>query len=1438
MSIKAKACILTVFLLFLMISQSLSSQNIRVLSDISAESSKLEVRNLGSKTSLNLNLPAVALNDISLGGSNYKKLDLPVGEFITPSELAEDGKPDLPALTANIIIPDQAGVRLTVTYSGYDDLPNIELAPVQPSPSETPGASAVPFTIDLQTYARDAFYPGNLAEASDPQIMRDVRFVRIALYPAQYNPVQKVLRVYRDISVDISYDGEVINPKTVHHRYLSEGFYPIYKAMFANFDQAMDNVEVKRGGYVIICRPTLVDTVKAVAQWKHQKGYPVRIVPTTEIRPTGSPSKEQIKAFLDTAYASWEIPPEYVMIVGDRDHMFVVPDYPYIVGSNIYASDNKYACVDGSDYIPDIFIARMSVDSMSQARVALSKILKYEKYPLMRDPEHWIRGLSVAYVYYESSRLTTLWVRQLQLRHGFVRVDTVFDSGWRLPSLFNAGIGFIQYRGAGGTDGWAGPSMTSYDLLNLQDNQKLGVLSPLTCGTGDFGGECFGETWIRMGRSPDSLKGGPAFYGVSDHDTHTRWNNPIMVGYFFGIFEENVYHFAAAAVRGKLQDYWTFPRQTAPGGMIQQYFNTYNMLGDPELELRTKIPISINVTHLDTVALGTNSFNASVIDSAGNAISGAYVTLIKTIGTTEEVFSVDKTDESGNVTLIFDANTPGSMKLTVSGQNLIPYQTNVEIATSDLAVGLDSIYIDDDTDGFSHGDGDHLAAPGETIELNVSIKNFGTDISATNVSAQLESTDGNSVVYDGIRNYGNLAPGESRASEAPFVVYVNPAASDGQTVRQKLTIRDQNNDSWQTMIEFPVKAPKFAVTRAIIPEGDSLIGPGQTANLKIFLSNSGSLNAQGVTGIVTTDDDYANAVGSIANFGDISIGGSGDNSSSLVSITCDSTAFKGKKLNLTLHISTLSGSKSSIPFTLTVGRISSRDPVGPDSYGYYMYDRMDSAYAMMPTYQWVEISPDSGGQGTRLNYGSELDDKSVLVTLPFNMKYYGQDYGAMIVCINGFAALDTTPMDMQGNYWANFFNWPIPDPGNARGQISPFWDDLRIDGTHLGVYKWYDSVNHKFYIEWLKLTNTNTFQYETFQMVIMDPAYYPSLTGDSDILFIYRDVNNTDSGEGYASVGFESYDEQRGLEFTHDNYYAPGGATLIDGAVTLITTSTGRGSVRGSVDLDGSGQNGDAQIHASTGQRRISASDGRFFIKEVPPGTISLTAEALGYYPAYQESIQVVANQLIETETLHLTRCPIPSSLSASNNISNLIEVRWDTLTNPNLAGFNIYRSRWPNGDFSKLNDSPIQATSYSDIDLADTNLYWYYVSALFSEGNLTAESFGSTAGSGKALTITGLNDDITAPKKFFLSQNYPNPFNPSTTISYGLAVDSEVRIVVFNIMGQKVKNLVDQRQAAGYKQVVWDGKDESGRKVATGLYFYKIETANFTKTNKMLLLK
>ncbi len=96
----------------------------------------------------------------------------------------------------------------------------------------------------------------------------------------------------------------------------------------------------------------------------------------------------------------------------------------------------------------------------------------------------------------------------------------------------------------------------------------------------------------------------------------------------------------------------------------------------------------------------------------------------------------------------------------------------------------------------------------------------------------------------------------------------------------------------------------------------------------------------------------------------------------------------------------------------------------------------------------------------------------------------------------------------------------------------------------------------------------------------------------------------------------------------------------------------------------------------------------------------------------------------------------------------------------------------------------------------------------------------------------------VELPRDYSLKQNYPNPFNPITTISFGLPKATEVTIDVFNIKGQKVATLLNSLMEAGEHQIEWDGRIEGGHTGATGVYFYRLQSDDFTETKKMLLLK
>ncbi|MFH2055308.1 MAG: PKD domain-containing protein [bacterium] len=114
----------------------------------------------------------------------------------------------------------------------------------------------------------------------------------------------------------------------------------------------------------------------------------------------------------------------------------------------------------------------------------------------------------------------------------------------------------------------------------------------------------------------------------------------------------------------------------------------------------------------------------------------------------------------------------------------------------------------------------------------------------------------------------------------------------------------------------------------------------------------------------------------------------------------------------------------------------------------------------------------------------------------------------------------------------------------------------------------------------------------------------------------------------------------------------------------------------------------------------------------------------------------------------------------------------------------------------------------------------------------------GSEAGSQMLQVINTVAGGATLPDQVMLMQNYPNPFNPETRIDYALPEPAEVRLTVHNILGQTVRTLVDGYQNAGFRNVIWDGADESGVQVSSGVYFYKLEVGAQLEIRKMLKMQ
>ena len=191
---------------------------------------------------------------------------------------------------------------------------------------------------------------------------------------------------------------------------------------------------------------------------------------------------------------------------------------------------------------------------------------------------------------------------------------------------------------------------------------------------------------------------------------------------------------------------------------------------------------------------------------------------------------------------------------------------------------------------------------------------------------------------------------------------------------------------------------------------------------------------------------------------------------------------------------------------------------------------------------------------------------------------------------------------------------------------------------------------------------------------------------------------------------------------------------------------------------------------------------------------------------------------------------PIPQNVVASFNYPNVL-VTWDAVSdNRDIVSYNVYRD--------DMGTTPIgNSTSglYVDMNVPD-GTYIYNVTGIFTGGWESAWSEDSNE-----VIVTG-TDNLLIPVRTELTGNYPNPFNPVTTIKFALNKTSDVSIKIYNIKGAVVRTLVDGEMKAAYHEVIWDSKDNTGKQVGSGVYFYKMisegNSGDYTSAKKMILLK
>ncbi|NVO20946.1 MAG: T9SS type A sorting domain-containing protein [Bacteroidetes bacterium] len=797
----------------------------------------------------------------SLDGYFLNPVNTPHGTEYTVSvdnstHILQKGAPDLPKLTASVIIPDMALMNLEVVSSSYTDFENVSIAPSKGNLMRDIDPSTIPFEYG-RAYSQDAFFPTSSAELRDPFILRDYRGQTIIANPFVYNPVTRILRVYSDITVRVFQSGtsqfNAFNRSSMPGR-IDHDFGQVYSHQFLNTVQADYTPVNDYGRMLIICYGQFMQAMQPFVNWKNAMGIQTEIV---DVATVGN-SADAIKAYVANYYNTHGL--TFLMLIGDA------PQIPTnTTGSLGGPSDNAYGYLVGNDHYPDIFVGRFSAETVDHVNTMVQRTLEYEQNPVL-TPNWMPSGIGIGsdqgpgddneYDYQHIRNIRTKLM-------GFTYTDVaeLYDgsqggedaSGNPTPAMvsaeINAGASIINYCGHGSQTSWGTTGFSNSNVNQLSNNHMWPFILSVACVNGDFvSGTCFAEAWLRA----KNAEGPTGAVATVMSTINQSWDPPMdgqdeMDDLLVGTYPDNIKRtFGGLTMNGCCQMNDDFGTDGA------NMTDTWTIFGDPSLLVRTAMPTAMVVSHEAQVFLGTSSFTVNV------DTEGALVGLTVNGQFLGSAFVIN-----GSATITFPAfQTPDSLHIVVTAFNKIPYQADIAIIPNNGPYLIYNNNLIHDAAYNNNG----LADYGETVTLDLALTNIGV-LPANNVSVTIQSADPFITITDATENYSAIAAGDTTVVTDGFAFEISAAIPDQHTIPFQYSATN-GTDTWTGSFTITAHAGvlKYSSFTISDPNGNNngKADPGETFDLLVKITNSGTADLTNVTGQISFNDPYVSLLSSPA----------------------------------------------------------------------------------------------------------------------------------------------------------------------------------------------------------------------------------------------------------------------------------------------------------------------------------------------------------------------------------------------------------------------------------------------------------------------------------------------------------------------------------------------------------------------------------------------
>jgi Peptidase family C25/Secretion system C-terminal sorting domain len=1071
-------------------------------------------------------------------------------------EVGVAGGPRLPVYSELLAVPDGMKLVLRNVHVRWRDLGVRELAHDTGQENET--------TRDEMLFNRIAVESQETVVVGTTGRWRDLRIATVSVRPMKVVAGTGHVLIAEDLEIELGYESIGGYDDTFDPPGISEAMLPLYEEYVGNALDYINYEEVVRGTYLMIYPDNWLTEVERLAEWRTKTGFNVLTASTSV---TGN-SFNSIYTYIRGVYESADPALEYVCLVGDIDDYpnidceYVDPGVPFPYDPDI-GTDQKYTYdVNGGssfeDVLPRYLIGRISVDTETELRTMVNKIIQYEQTPLEGNPERWLRAVTVANASTAiSTALTQDWVKSKMVTNGFTNVQQyVFDwgnniSAQTIANAINDNVSWVTYRGFGSHTYWAGPYFYNSDVDGrIFNTDNVPVITSMVCGGGAFDelddDPCFGEKWIRHG-TPTDLKGAVAFIAPSEIDTHTRWNNMVLGGWYTAMFDQGLRTLGQCMLSSKIQLYNNYPFLWNAFGNNESsvwfYFHSYNILGDPALQLRTEIPKILEVDHPAELLENDTHAEILVLDEFGLPIENAMVVITRN-GT--DIIGQARSHSNGVADIIlFEAPDDESViELTVTRPDVEPYLYTFNNGGMGIVNMMGLAGVEDGSDPDTNDDG--YLNPGELINPNAAFQvaeEGGLDEVLVSISVPSE----HATIVTPFQNFGSQGQGNTFQTE-DLRVRVRPTVAND--VRIPVTFMVNSDGGNQTHVaNLPrVMAPQLQLS-AIEFQADWY--PGDQSAVDIVLDNLEELvGTSSVSGYLTIDDNSVSVVDPNGTWPALNGGATSVHMNDYFQLEVAPGAYPGHVAQGTVELTTARGFEQSIAVEFVAMGASPTTPTGPTGPGYYIFEDVDSGYDYTPDMTWESIYG-NGGWDIGIDDTGNNEDDIVTIDLPFDFPYWDQTYSNISVCSNGW-------MSFGESEFYFFRNRPIPGSLTPNAGIMALWDDLVVDWNNSGVFAYHDVENGWFTIEWYRVFHYNS-QVESrridFQIRLFDPAVHGA-PGDLGMIgILYHSVENRDVGENYLTMGINSPDGREGLQYEFANINAPTSSGLEDDRQLLIVSA-------------------------------------------------------------------------------------------------------------------------------------------------------------------------------------------------------------------------------------------------------------------------------------------